>query len=57
MKSNCKVKDPIVGCRNCTSNSKHICKQADAKSKGVCRLTAPRLMMASWLLAEIPSGG
>ena len=30
MKSNCKLRDPIIGCRNCTSNSKHICEQADA---------------------------
>lgn len=26
----CKFRDPIVGCRNCVSNSKHICEQADA---------------------------
>lgn len=30
MKNICKIKDPAVGCRNCTSNSKHICEQADA---------------------------
>jgi hypothetical protein len=26
----CALRDPIVGCRNCVSNSKHICERADA---------------------------
>ena len=30
MKNGCKLRDPDVGCRNCVSNSKHICEQADA---------------------------
>ena len=26
----CELRDSVVGCRKCVSNSKHICEQADA---------------------------
>lgn len=26
----CSLRNPVIGCRNCVSNSKHICEQADA---------------------------
>lgn len=26
----CELRDSVIGCRKCVSNSKHICEQADA---------------------------
>lgn len=26
----CKFREDLIGCRNCVSNSKHICENADA---------------------------